>query len=341
MLQTKLNEHSAQAMTLLKNIYLKKYREKSVLNRHPWVYSGAIDRIDHGIEDGDMVFLRDFHGATLGTGYYNSSSRIRVRLLAFGGAPVDREFLRTLVSRAVEYRQLNPLLKITTACRLINGEGDGLPGLVVDQYDRHLVIQTSTRGIERIRETILELLMECCKPDSVYERSDQSGRALEGLKPRVGQVFGHTPDEIIISEYGTSYSVDVRHGQKTGFYLDQRENRELIRSLSPGKKLLNLFSYTGGFSLAAMAGGAVEAVSVDSSSEALERARANAALLLLSCSCSRFIGMDLFQKIVFSAMADAGRQATILKKSHHPVDHPVNIYCPETEYLKALLLRLD
>ncbi len=390
----------------LKRVFLKPQREKSVLHRHPWVFSGSVGTVDDGIDDGEIVTVLDHRGNMLGTGYFNSSSRIRVRMLSFGDIQVSREFFAGLVLSALRRRQSDHHLLDTNACRLINGEGDNLPGLIADHYNGHLVVQVLTRGIEKMKEALFELLIEICKPVSVYERSDHPGRKLEGLGPVTGQIYGVTPGDIIICEEGMEFSVDVYQGQKTGFFLDQRENRRMIRELAGGKKVLNLFSYTGGFTVAALLGGAVEVTSVDASADAIDLARQNAernsggkglhkyvvddvfsylrnhsidsnlviidppalaksrdmvdraargykdltlqvALrcppdsLILSCSCSRYIDMGFFQKIIYSAFSDAGRNAVILKKNHHPSDHPVNLYCPESEYLKALLIHID
>ncbi len=387
------------------HIRLRKNREKSVLQGHPWIFSGAIHEIDHGIGDGDIAAVRDFSGAHLGYGYYNSKTQISVRMLSFSTDPVDDGFLRRLIISAIEKRKASPSLGRTTACRMIFSEGDFLPGLIVDRYNNHLVIQILTLGMEKLKSRIVSILEETLHPESVYERSDHEGRKLEGLSESSGQLAGTTPVEITINENGASFNVDVMRGQKTGFFLDQRDSRMLVRSLSKGRKALNLFSYTGGFSVQALAGGATKATCVDASENALIAAHANAMLngygdkhetvradifqylreadieagiivcdppalvksrnaleagcrgykdlnlqiakkcrpgtMLLTCSCSRFIDMDLFQKVVFSAFADAGRRAAILGKFGHPADHPVSIFCPETEYLKSMLLYIE
>ncbi|HOW83850.1 MAG TPA: class I SAM-dependent rRNA methyltransferase [Spirochaetota bacterium] len=392
-------------MTSIAGIRLKKNREKSVLQYHPWIFSGAIQEIDHGIGDGDMAAVSDFSGEHLGYGYYNSKTQISVRMLSFSTDPVDDGFFRRLIISAIEKRKAGPSLGRTTACRMVFSEGDFLPGLIVDRYNNHLVIQIFTLGMEKMKGSIVRMLEKTLHPESVYERSDHEGRKLEGLPESSGQLAGTTPEEITINENGASFNVDVMRGQKTGFFLDQRDNRMLVRSLSKDRKALNLFSYTGGFSVQALAGGATGAVCVDASESALTAAHANAVLngyggkhetvradifqylrhadidagiivcdppalvksknaldagcrgykdlnlqitkkcrpgtLLLTCSCSRFVSMDLFQKIVFSAFADAGRKASIIGKFGHPADHPVSIFCPETEYLKSMLLYIE
>ncbi|MBP7737055.1 MAG: class I SAM-dependent rRNA methyltransferase [Spirochaetes bacterium] len=389
----------------MKTIRLKEHKEKALLRRHPWVFSGAIGKKDPAIEDGEIVSVRKADGTRLGCGYYNGRTQIAVRMLSFGEEEFTDNYLFELVRAAVARRAGNPLLHDTDSCRLIFSEGDFLPGLIVDSYGGHLVLQCLTLGMDRLKDTIAKIILEEIKPASIYERSDHEGRGLEGLGPSSGQLYGETPEELLIKENNMSLLVDVRAGQKTGFFLDQRDNRSLARTLARGRKVLNLFSYTGGFSVAAALGGAASVTSVDSSAEALDLARKNmeqnragvpaefikadifqylrdvrpdADLIILdppalaknrgsvdracrgykdlhlqlalrcppgatilTCSCSRFIDMNLFQMVVFEAFADAGRKASIIGKHGHPCDHPVSLFCPETEYLKSMLLRLD
>ncbi|HOO73582.1 MAG TPA: class I SAM-dependent rRNA methyltransferase [Spirochaetota bacterium] len=386
-------------------VRLKKNRQKSVLNGHPWIFSGAIEAVDEGVRDGDIAAVCAADGAHLGYGYYNSKTAIAVRMLSFSEQPPDREYIQALVRAAVRRRAGNPMLARTSAYRLVFSEGDFLPGLIVDRYEGHLALQVLTLGMDKLKGCVIDELNDLLGPDSIYERSEHEGRRLEGLADSSGQVSGLTPESIIITEGDVSFSVDIRRGQKTGFFLDQRDNRNLVRMIAKDRKALNLFSYSGGFSLHALAGGALDATCVDASAGALEAAKANAALngfaqkhtahkadvfqylrdaditadliicdppalvkskpsldkgargykdlnlqiaracpqgtLLLTCSCSRFVSMDLFQKIVFSAFSDAGRRASIIGKYSHPCDHPVSLYCPETEYLKALLVYVE
>jgi len=389
----------------MKNIYLKEKKEKSVRRRHPWIFSGAIQSREHEIEDGDIVSVCSNDGDLLGCGYYNSKTRISVRLLSFGDRVISKDYLRQLIEAGVRKRKKSPLLKNTDSCRLIFSEGDLFPGLIIDTYGGHLVVQCLTLGIERMKDSIVDILAELLRPESIFERSDHEGRRLEGIQPLRGQILGTTPDELIMRENGMSFIVNVREGQKTGFYLDQRDNRDLVKRLAAGRSVLNLFSYTGGFSVAAAMGGANTVVSVDASGEALETARKNSVLnnstsgtefikadvfeylrrepingdliimdppslaksrasvqkacrgykelhlqiaskcpensLLLTSSCTRFIGMELFQMVVFEAFSDAGRNASIIGKYSQPCDHPTNIFCPETEYLKSLLMQIE
>jgi 23S rRNA (cytosine1962-C5)-methyltransferase len=385
-------------------IVLKKGKEKPVRNRHPWIFSGAISRLEGNVSDGDIVAVRDAGSVLLGYGYYNSKSQIRVRMLSFGAVEIDRGFLAPLVRSAVARRRSLPFLSNTNALRLINAEGDSLPGLVLDDYAGHMVIQFMTLGMDRLRDDILAILSEELKPGSIYERSDHAGRGLEGLPERTGQISGTTPDDILISEHGMKFHVDVKQGQKTGFFLDQRDNRALVRALARGRRVLNLFSYTGGFAVAALAGGASQVTSLDSSADALrvlarnigengfpaqEAVSADAfqflrersiesnliiidppsftksrdavdgacrgykelnlqamrkcpsGTLFLTCSCSRYVSMDLFQKVLFGAAADAGRNAVMLSAHHHAADHPVSLFHPEAHYLKSLLLHIE
>ncbi len=382
-------------------IYLKKDKEKPVLHRHPWIFSGALAK-RHPIEDGQIIAVCDSSGRHLGYGYFNSRSQIAVRMLSFGAKEVNREFLGNLIQSAYHKRRRNPLLKDTDSFRIIYSEGDALPGFILDNYGGHMVFQILTLGIERLRHTLIELILEILDPISIYERSDHSARIIEGLGAKTGQVFGSTPDEIMIHENDMVFMVDSKKGQKTGFYLDQRDNRALIRKLSLDRKVLNLFCYTGGFTVAAILGGAKDVLSIDSSDGALSMAQKNNRLnkiqkasiflntdvfhyvrkesidsnliiidppaftknresindacrgykelnmqvikrclkgsFILTCSCSRFIDMRLFQKVIFAASADAGRDVSILMKCHQPADHPINIFHPESEYLKSLLL---
>ena len=392
-------------MTEYKRIFLRPGKEKPVLHRHPWIFSGAVARLDDGTADGDIVSVRDSKGAHLGYGYFNGRSQIIVRMLSFGERTVNNDLIKDLLLSAIEKRKRSGVPARTNAYRAVFSEGDFLPGLIADRYDDHLVVQILTLGIERMRDTIIDLLREVFGPRSIYERSDHAGRSIEGLAERSGQIIGTTPEEIVIVENGLRFIVDVRRGQKTGFFIDQRDNRALVAGISRDRSVLNLFSYTGGFSVAALAGGALEAVSIDVSEPALTMARRNAGLnaledrsafiaadafeylrdnvlphdliiidppafaknkesvpsacrgykeinlqavkkcpagsLILTCSCSRFIGMDLFQKVVFGAASDAGRSVSILYAGQHPADHPVSVFCPETSYLKSLLLHVD
>ena len=258
-------------------IHLKKGREASLLRHHPWVFSGAIDRITGQPASGSTVRVVDHGGNLLGIGGYSPQSQIRVRLYTFHEATIDREFLTQAVTRALAKRShlLGPQ---RSACRLIFGESDGLPGLVVDRYNDVLVCQILFAAMEVWKPELIDILREATGCSAIYERSDASVREKEGLQPRAGLLWGELPDsEIVIQEYGIEMGVDVVAGQKTGFYLDQAENRRILASYCRDKNVLNCFSYTGGFSVAALKGGASHVTSIDSSAPALAAAQSNVA----------------------------------------------------------------
>ena len=271
-------------------IHLKKGREASLLRHHPWVFSGAIDRITGQPASGSTVRVVDHGGNLLGIGGYSPQSQIRVRLYTFHEATIDREFLTQAVTRALAKRShlLGPQ---RSACRLIFGESDGLPGLVVDRYNDVLVCQILFAAMEVWKPELIDILREATGCSAIYERSDATVREKEGLQPRAGLLWGELPHtELIIQEYGIEMGVDVVAGQKTGFYLDQAENRRILASYCRDKNVLNCFSYTGGFSVAALKGGASHVTSIDSSAPALAAAQSNVARN----------GIDASGKAVFS-----------------------------------------
>lgn len=399
------NPVKLQKIVFMNAIVLKKGKERAILNRHPWIFSGAIHFLDDEIPNGSIVPVADYCGNVCAWGYVNRCSHIIVRILSFNDSPFTIDALRSLITSAIEKRSRDPFLSTTNACRLVFSEGDGLPGLIVDRYDRHLVLQSLTLGIDQLRNDIVNLLVDIVRPESIYERSDHSGRAAEGLEKIHGQLFGSTPDEIIMRENGLQFLVEVKKGQKTGFFLDQRENRGLLRRIAADRRILNLFAYTGGFTIAGFAGNAREIISLDASQNALDILKKNLALnqiaspaeticsdafnflrhcdtrfdlivldppafiksradvsdgirgyrelhlqalrlchprsYVLSFSCSRFITMADYQKVIFSAAAKTKRNVSIMGKFHQPSDHPVNIFAPETEYLKGILLHVD
>lgn len=256
-------------------LILKPEKEKPMRGRHPWIYSGAIDRIDEDYKSGDLVRVYSARKEFLGTGYLNPRSQIAVRMLSFVDEEIDRDFFARRLDGALELRRCF-LPENTNACRLVHSEGDFLPGLIVDRYGEHLVVQFQTAGIEKWRDTILELLSEKVKVRGIYEKDDSEAREWEGLEKRVGLLRGEEPpDYVEIEEYGVKFMVDIHAGQKTGFFLDQRENRKLVGGLSKDKRVLNCFAYTGGFSVYAALGGARRVVSVETSERALNTAREN------------------------------------------------------------------
>ena len=251
-------------------------REKSLHRRHPWIYSGAIERVDGAPGSGDTVDVRAHDGAFLAKAAYSPSSQIRARVWSFAPDTIDAAWFARRVRAAVEARA-DMLDAAHTACRLVHGESDGLPGVVADRYGDTLVVQLTSAGAEAWRGAIVDALLAATGASTVVERSDADVRTLEGLAPRAGVVAGALAGPVGILEDGIAYRVDVLGGQKTGFYLDQRDNRARVRDLARGRDVLNAFCYTGGFTLAALAGGARETVSIDSSADALSLARSNLA----------------------------------------------------------------
>lgn len=380
-------------------LLLKKDRERSVLHRHPWIFSGGIERVDlqgqgRGDSQGGIVEVRSTTGKVLGAGFYDADSQIRCRLFHFGEWPAggfDRSFWLNRLKQAHQLRK-ELLPDHTTGFRLIHSESDGLPGLICDIYDRTAIVQIQHPGAR----SLLDLLMDYLKGEL----------AIEHIRLDTGEwLLGNNP-MVEFLERGMRFRADVIEGQKTGFYLDQRDNRRLVEERARGRHVLNVFSYTGGFSVAALRGGAARVDSVDLSVPALALAEENVNLnggterhrtikadcfehlrqieadafdlvvldppafaknraavdraargykdinlqamkkirpggLLFSFSCSQHISSDLFRKILFGAAADSGREVKILDYLTQAPDHPINIYHPEGEYLKGLLLRVD
>ncbi len=291
-------------------LILKPGKEKPIQGRHPWIYSGAIDQIDDSFETGDLVRVYSAQNQFLGTGYLNPRSQIAVRMLSFEENPIDRGFFAKRIEEAIELRRRfifphpSPSPsgervegeRSTNAYRLIHSEGDFLPGLIVDRYANYLVVQFQTAGMEQWKETILDLLEERVKPSGIYEKDDSEAREWEGLEKRVGLLRGEEPpDYIEIEEYGIPFVVDIHAGQKTGFFLDQRENRKLVSEHAKGKRVLNLFAYTGGFSVYAALAGAEGVVSVETSERALNTARENFEKNDLKGGRFKFIKQDAFE----------------------------------------------
>ena len=393
-------------------VVLRHGREKPVRLRHPWLFSGAIHRIEGDVPDGGIADVVSTQGEFLARGYVNRRSQITVRLLTWDETEaIDVAFWRARLARAIRARP-----EADTACRLVNAESDGLPGLVVDRYRAWIVVQALTLGVERIKQELVDVLEDLTKARGIYERSDVDVREKEGLPQVTGCLRGEEPpDEIEIAERSAAgqalrFLVDVRRGHKTGFYLDQSENRRKVAALEECKnaEVLNLFSYTGAFACHAKAAGARRAVNVDSSAETLALARRNVELngfptsdedfvegdvfgvlrrfraegrlfdvviadppkfvhgigqiekasraykdlnlvsmqvlrpggMLATFSCSGLVSPDLFQKIVFGASLDAGRDVQIVEKLSQASDHPILLSFPEAEYLKGLVCRV-
>ncbi len=256
-------------------VFLKPGREGPVRGGNPWVFSQAIDRVEpDGIEPGARVWILDAAGATLGHGYYHPATTIAVRMLALGGEPGPAEIIRWRLERALELRAC--VIGPGTDCyRMVNGDGDGLSGVVVDRYGEVAVVQLLTAGAERMREEIVEHLNRMISPRAIFERSQGAVRRQEGLEDRVGVLMGAPAGEVVVSENGVWMLAGVEHGQKTGAFLDQRENRVRCGALASGARVLDLCCYAGGFALNALKGGAKETVAVDTSERALDWARRN------------------------------------------------------------------
>ena len=278
-------------------LILKKGREKALKRRHPWIFSGAVEKASG--KPGETLEVRDGAGKVLGLAAYSPNSQIRARVWTFNPAEeVDAAFFRGRIQKALALREALPAAKHTNALRLVNGESDGLPGLVVDRYADVLVAQFLAAGVERWRDPILDALVELSGCEAIFERSDAEVRKLEGLEPRVGFARGNrNATRCPIIEYGLNFRVDVEQGQKTGFFLDQRENRQRVRALAAGREVLDGFSYTGGFSIAALAGGAKRVTALESSAPALEVAKENLAANPLDASRVEFVQADVFAKL--------------------------------------------
>jgi 23S rRNA (cytosine1962-C5)-methyltransferase len=385
-------------------VVLKPGKDRAVRNRHHWIFSGAVRTLPD-FEDGSLLQVRSAGGDLLGHAYFNRNSSIIGRMVSFGKTPPE-DAIRENVDDALRLRRRLFDPAVTNAFRLINAEGDLLPGLVADLYGDTLVLQVATLGMEKLKPLVLDLLVSRLKPAAVYEKSDVPSRREEGLEDLEQTLLGGPVHKVGILEEGLTFWVDIARSQKTGFYLDQRENRKLVRDLSRGRHVLNAFSYTGAFSVYALKGGAVRADSVDSSESAIELAQENFEAnalpadagvfftadvfrflrepdlgydfiildppafakrrtevvqacrgykdinrlaiqkiapegLVLTFSCSHFVDEKLFQQVVFQAAGEAGRRVRILQRHRQAPDHPVNIFHPETEYLKGLLLYVD
>lgn len=386
-----------------RSLTLKPGREKPVLNRHPWIFEGGIAQ-----ESGPKSPTADLFASTgeqLASGFYSARSQIRLRAWVFGDQTMDEDVVRDRIRRAAE-RRVRFLPPETDAFRLIHSEGDDASGLVVDRYGDALVLEITSAGLDAWKDLVIDALRETTGVTNVAIKNDLPARKLEGLS-LVDELVGDPSSSRIVSENDLRFEVSPGQGQKTGLFLDQRENRALLGSLSSGLDVLNLFSYSGGFGVYAARGGAKSVEEVDISEPAIEQARRNHELnssrakieftaanafgfvrgafkegrqwdavvcdppafarsrgevekaargykdvnlyairlvrpggLLMTFSCSGHIGSDLFQKIVFSAAADAGRSARIVRRLGAGPDHPVSIYAPEGEYLKGLLLEI-
>ena len=393
-------------MTNYKQVYLKRGKEESLLRFHPWIFSGAIHHIDNGIEEGDIVKVADAQGAFVAVGHYQQGS-ICVRVLSFSDVAIDATFWEERLRSALRLRQALQLADNPNgdAYRLVHGEGDSLPGLIVDIYGATAVMQAHSIGMHNSRHDIAAALLKVMdgRTQNVYYKSETT---LPFMAPADGFIVGNSSDDTA-TENGLKFHVDWLKGQKTGFFVDQRENRALLEHYAQGRKVLNMFCYTGGFSFYAMRGGAQLVHSVDSSAKAIELTKANVALnfpgdkrheafcedafrfldgqeqgaynliildppafakhraalhnalkgytrlnmkafekiqpggILFTFSCSQVVTKDHFRNAVFTAAAQARRNVRILHQLHQPADHPVNIFHPEGEYLKGLVVYVE
>ena len=393
---------------MYKNIYLKHRKEESLKRFHPWVFSGAIHHMDEGIAEGDTVRVITADGNCIAVGHYQVGT-ITVRVLSFDDIAIDNSFWQQRMQSALAMRESigvanNP---DNNTYRLIHGEGDNLPGLIIDCYGTTAVMQAHSVGMHVCREQICKALVEVMgdRIKNVYYKSETTLPFKAELGQENGFIYGHTDNNTAV-ENSLSFHVDWLKGQKTGFFVDQRENRSLLEHYAKGKSVLNMFCYTGGFSVYAMRGGANIVHSVDSSAKAIELTNHNVAMnfpndnrheafcedafkylddndkkydlivldppafakhrmalhnalkgyirlnikglqrikpggILFTFSCSQAVSKENFRNAVFTAAAQAGRNVRILHQLHQPADHPVNIYHPEGEYLKGLVLYVE
>jgi len=293
-------------------LILKPGREKSLFRHHPWVFSGAIDSIRGTPNSGEVVDILSSEGEFLARGAYSQDSRITVRIWTWDiEETVNEDFINSRLQRAFSLREQLVSSNNTNAYRLVHAESDDLPGLIVDQYADVVVIQLLSWGVEVWRETIASLLAKITSTKSIYERSDVDSRKLEGLPDRKNVVLGEDiEDEVQILENGIPFLVDVKHGHKTGFYLDQRKNRNRLQSYSKDKEVLDCFSYSGGFTINALLGGAKSVIALDESGDAIELARKNVDLNHLDQSKIKFIQTDVFKEL--RTFRDQGKQFDLI-----------------------------
>ena len=395
---------------MYKEIVLKPKKEESLQRFHPWLFSGAIARKPELLDEGEVVRVCSSDDTLLGVGHYQIGS-ISVRMLSFSDEPIDAAFYNERLSRAYKLRvDLQLVRPDNNTYRLVHGEGDHLPGLIIDIYGDTAVIQAHSVGMHKDLGLITEALKDILSPDGVkhiFYKSEGTLPFKAGLAPEDAYLFGGVNVEGIALENGLKFHIDWLKGQKTGFFIDQRENRKLLQYYSKGRTVLNMFCYTGGFSVYALRGEALRVVSVDSSAKAVTLTDQNVALnfkaedrhtssaddafrylkeiprgefdlivldppafakhrgavsnalqgykklnlaaidkiasggILFTFSCSQVITKEQFRLAVFSAAAISGRKVRILHQLAQPADHPINIYHPEGEYLKGLVLQVE
>ena len=290
-------------------IRLKPGREKSVHRRHPWVFSGAVESEVDANQPGQTVRVESSAGKFLGFAAWSPKSQIRLRFWSFKEQDqIDENFIHSRLQKALSNRSSSDLA--SNAKRLVHGEADGLPGLIVDQYNQILVLQILSVGMEYWREILIQQLIDLTELECVFERSDAEVRRLEGLERQCGAILGELSPNCSIEEHGLEYYIDVENGQKTGFYLDQRANRAKIQEISHNKEVLNCFCYTGGFSLNALRGGAKFVTSIDSSGQALQMAKLNTKTNGLPEEKTEWIEADVFMSL--RKFRDQGRNFDLI-----------------------------
>ena len=391
------------------NIYLKRGKDESLRRFHPWVFSGAIHHFEEQPAEGDLVRVLTAEGEFIAVGHWQVGS-IAVRVLSFVEEPIDDAFWRRRIQVALDARRSmgvadNPQ---NDTFRLVHGEGDNLPGLVIDIYGATAVVQAHSVGMHVVRQQVAQALKDVMgeRLQNIFYKSETTLPFKAGLGQENGFLLGGSPDDVAM-ENGLRFHIDWLRGQKTGFFVDQRDNRSLLERYSAGRHVLNMFCYTGGFSVYAMRGGAALVHSVDSSAKAVDLVNANVELnfpgdtrheafaedafrflqqmeqdaydliildppafakhkdalrnalkgytrlnlrafekirpggILFTFSCSQAVSKDQFRMAVFTAAAQSGRNVRILHQLHQPADHPINIYHPEGEYLKGLVLYVE
>jgi len=273
---------------------LKRGKEISLKYRHPWVFSGALDSSVEGLENGSLVHVADSEGHIIGTGTFSPESMIAVRVFEFGDATIDRSWLSDKIKQAYSYRGLLGYGADTTGYRLCFSESDSLPGLVIDKYEDVLVLQISTMGMELLKPIIVDVLIKIFSPSAIIEKSDLPVRSEEGLPQNSGILWGELKKPVIFKENGHKFFADPMEGQKTGFFMDQKDLRSAIQNWSKGKTVLNLFSYTGASAVYALSGGAKSVNNIDSSELALEGCKKNAELNKLKKTSIKTEKADIF-----------------------------------------------
>jgi 23S rRNA (cytosine1962-C5)-methyltransferase len=261
-------------------VILKKGKEKAVLHKHPWVFSGAIEHVKGKPANGDIVKLIDAKGVFMAYGFYNDQSRVALRLLEWDeNIAVDEQWFRAKVAEAVASRNNVLVNGVTNTCRLIFSESDYLPGLIVDKYAGHLAVQVLTSGMEKMMPVIIDELQRLLSPESIFDKSDASSRNHEGMETlNTALTLNHPPEAVEVKENGIVYNINIAEGQKSGFYCDQRDNRKIVAAYAKGKKVLDCFSYTGGFTLNSLQNGAASVTAVDSSALATDTLKENVLL---------------------------------------------------------------